>query len=113
MNNLDYSSIDRLMEFGLTMAVAQQMTQSFNEMLKKSCTPQVPFPKKEVENVDWYYAIDNNIAGPATDKEIKNLLISKKITPTTFMWKSGMEKWQYAREIPEILNFIMQLPPAL
>ena len=29
------------------------------------------------------------------------------------MWKQGMQSWKQAVEIPEILNYIMQLPPAL
>ena len=113
MNSSDYNSIDRLMEFGLSMAVAQQMTQSFNSMLKNNVMPQVPFPQKEPAASEWYYAVNNNIAGPATDREIKNLLVGKKITSSTLMWKGGMTTWQPAGDIPEILNFIMQLPPAL
>lgn len=113
MNSSDYNSIDRLMEFGLSLAVAQQMTQSFNSMLKNSCTPQVPFPKNNLPETEWYYAVDSNIAGPATDREIKTLLVAKKITSKTLMWKSGMENWKPAGQISEILNFIMQLPPTL
>lgn len=112
MSQPDYSSIDRLMEFGMSMAVAQQMVQSFNSMIASSVTPQIPFPDKSSAR-EWYYAIDGKVAGPACEQEVKSLLLSKRITSDTLMWSRDLNNWKPAGEIPQILNFIMQLPPAL
>lgn len=113
MNDNSFQPIDRLIEFGLSMAVAQQMTSSFNQIINNAQTPRVPFPGESSRQIEWYYAVDGNIAGPANEAEVKNLLLHKRINNATMMWKQGMQSWKQAVEIPEILNYIMQLPPAL
>ena len=44
--------------------------------------------------MDWYYAQDNQQAGPVSDEKLAPLIQSGAITPATLVWHSGLAGWQ-------------------
>ena len=44
--------------------------------------------------MNWYYVINGQQAGPATDAQLDELLRSGKISPDTLVWREGMANWQ-------------------
>lgn len=108
----DFSAIERLMEFGIGMGVAQQMIGSMNTTMQSMQTPIAKLPQEPGK--EWYVVgADNKPAGPYTEREIKRMLLDKTITKDTLVWSQGMAEWQRASEQPDIIKMITLLPPQL
>lgn len=111
----DFSSIDRLVEFGMGLGLAQQMITTMNSAINRMQIPGVnagstgqtgnslpPF-----NHPRWYAVVNNRQAGPLNDGEILQLIRSNDIEDNTLMWCSGMNGWQMACNIPEINKIIV------
>ena len=112
MSENNFSAMDRLMEFGLGMAMAQQMINAMNQTMQ---TMQIPEAARPVQpkGTEWYVAMDGKPTGPYSENEIKSLLLEKKVTKDSLVWCAGMSTWQTAESTPSILKLFLQLPPAL
>lgn len=102
----DFSSIDRLVEFGMGMAIAQQMVNTMNHAMNNAQVPGVCANSAISLNPNqpqrqWYAVIDGNIAGPMDTPQTEQLIRMGKISSDTFLWQPGMAGWTLAREIPE------------
>jgi hypothetical protein len=108
-----FYSIDRLIEFGMGMAVAQQMVQSMNQTMRDMHIPgagnsMAPNPER------LYYAVfEGKQAGPFSETEIARLINDKKVSKETLVWYPGLSNWKTAENIPEILKLVALTPPAL
>lgn len=112
MNDSNFSVLDRLMEFGLSMGIAQQMISTMNQTMQAMQIPETakPVPPKLTE---WYAAIDGKATGPFSEQEMKNLLLERKVTKESLVWCAGMLDWQTAEHTPGLLKLLLQLPPSL
>ena len=108
-------SVENLVEFGMGVAVANQMVSSMNNVIKNTA---VPGANNTVSNntktdVVYYAAIDEKAAGPFTVTELSRLIADKKINKNTLIWQPGMPEWKRAEEIPEVLKIVALTPPPL
>lgn len=105
------NSIDKLVEFGLGVSVARQMIHMMNSTMQSMCVPgqTINQPKQK----EWFVAIDRKPSGPYSGEDMKKLLLDKKLEQNDLVWCSGMREWQQAKNVPEILKMIIQLPPSL
>lgn len=114
MNEHSFYSIDRLVEFGLGMALARQMVNVMNESMKNMYVPgsmqSMPAPPAATH---IYVAIDGRPVGPLTEKEFAALVAERKVTKETLAWLPGMAGWQPLQEIPSILRVVAMAPPPL
>jgi len=111
MNDDNFYSIDRLIEFGMSTAVAQQMVQSMNKAIS---TMQIPGDFSYINSTKqtFYFAIIDGLQmGPFSEQEISRLISEKKIMKETYIWKPGLVKWQIAEQLPEILKLVALNPP--
>ncbi len=112
----NFYSIDRLMEFGLGMAMAQQMVRVMNESMKDMYVPgsaaTIPQPAGGTMQ-PIFVAIDNNPAGPFTDMEFKELVAAGKVNKDTLVWQPGQKEWNPVEKVPAILKIIALTPPPL
>lgn len=110
MNEDSFFSINRLVEFGMGLAVAQQMVQTMN---KAMTTMHIPGSMNPIQSVApfYYVMIDGNQAGPFSEQEISRLISEKKIAKETFIWKPGLVQWEIAEKLPEILRLVALTPP--
>ena len=110
----DFYSVDKLIEFGLPANAANEMINSMNQVFNKMKTPGVDITPN-VENTwteDLYYAVvDGKESGPYSMKEVVRLIVDKKITQESYIWRPGMRDWDYARNFPEIVRLIAIAPP--
>lgn len=122
MDNNNFFSIDRLIEFGMSMAVAQQMVQTMNQTMQSmyipgtmnSMTPAQPSqaaPMPQPLPQVFYVVIDGNSVGPLSEIEVLKLISSKQITKDTYIWKPGMSEWQTVEQAPEVLKLVLLAPP--
>ncbi|HIZ87415.1 MAG TPA: DUF4339 domain-containing protein [Candidatus Coprenecus pullistercoris] len=101
-----FNSLDRLLEFGMSMAVAQQMIATMNHVIDNMQTPGSGAPVIKTES-QYYAIVDNVQIGPITEPEVNTLVSSYKIKEDTLMWKPGMSGWTQAKLIPEIMKLII------
>lgn len=113
MNEQSFFSIDRLVEFGLGMGLAQQMVGMMNQYMQSMYVPgsiqSMPKPMPQI----YYVAIDGQQVGPLNDSELSHLIIQKKINKDTLSWVPGMVSWKPIEQVPAILKVIALTPPPL
>lgn len=111
----DFSSLDRLIEFGFGMGLAQQMVQTMNTTVnhmqipgvnagttgQQLCCQQTPPPAQ------WYMVADQKVAGPFTDDEIARLVELHKVDADSWVWCYGMKDWEKAADVPLINKYII------
>lgn len=109
MNSDNFASIDRLVEFGLGMAVAQQMVNSMNHALQNSHVPGAHNPLQPPRS--YHAVLDDHSAGPFSESELSRLITEGRLTKATPVWRPGMPKWEPAQNVPEVLRLVALCPP--
>jgi hypothetical protein len=115
MNEYSFYSVDRLLEFGMSMAIAQQMVKSMNDMMANMHIPGFmnfsrPSEQNNPNNI-FYAIIDGKQEGPFSETEFARLITNKKVVKETYVWKPGMTNWQLAEKIPSVLQIVAVTPP--
>ncbi|SHK66745.1 DUF4339 domain-containing protein [Hespellia stercorisuis] len=113
MSDNNFYSIDKLVEFGMGITIANQMASSMNQSLNQM---EIPGAGKampsSIETV--YYAVMNDTQmGPYSITELSRLITDKKIVKETYVWKPGMKQWDLVENIPEVLRLIALTPPPI
>lgn len=110
-----FYSIDRLVEFGLSVGIATQMANSMNVSLQSM---QIPGARNNMQasalSVDgslYYAVIEGGAVGPLSVAELSRLIDEGRVTKETYIWKSGMPAWKLAEEFPEVLRLVALTPP--
>ena len=111
MNDDSFFSIDRLVEFGMGMAIAQQMVKTMNSAMDNMHVPGSMNPMQTSVPQFYFVVIEGNQAGPFSEQEISRLIADKKIVKETYIWKPGLPKWEFAEKLPEILKLVALAPP--
>lgn len=113
MDNNDYFSLDKLLEFGLGMGMAQQMINMMNQSMKSMCIPgSIQSMPQPVANI-YYVAINGQQYGPLKESELLEFIRDKKVTKDSLAWMPGMANWMSIEKIPPILKLIALTPPPL
>jgi hypothetical protein len=113
MNEDNFHSIDRLVEFGLGVAVARQMVNSMNHALSNGQAPGLMNQVKPASSPSYFVVLDGKPAGPFSEQELAKLIMDAKVVKTTFVWRPGFAKWQLAEELPDVLRLVALCPPPL
>ena len=163
--NNNFFSMDRLVEFGMGMAMSQQIVKSMNDMMSQMNVPpqiqvsrqgfsqnstigvqgavpgvgvvpgipvngmamatpvtqpvappvsQAQTPPFLPQIPDVYYVADKGKQeGPYNGTEIARLVMEKKVTAKTYVWKPGMQVWKTAADCPDLVALIALVPPEL
>ena len=113
MNNDSFFSIDRLVEFGMGMAMAQQMVQIMNQSMKQMYIPgsiqSMPTPQTQ----PFYIAINGQSVGPLTESDFARMVAEGQVTKDTLAWMPGMLGWKPIEQIPAILKIVATAPPPI
>lgn len=113
MDASDFFSTDRLVEFGMGMAAATQMTKSMNEAMASMDVPGAgkTMPGIESSKQVYYAALSGEATGPFSLTEMARLVTEKKVVRETYVWKPGMAEWKLAGDMSELLELIAITPP--
>ena len=113
MDNNSFFSIDRLVEFGMGMAVANQMVSTMNRAMQTmhvtGSGQTIPQPLQQI----YFVAIDNKPVGPLNEGELSQLIYQKKVKKDTLAWMPGMLGWQPVEKVSAILKSVALTPPEL
>ena len=113
MNDNSFYSIDRLVEFGMGMAMAQQMVRVMNETMQTMYVPGSIQSMPAAQPVTFYVAINGRQVGPISESEFTQLVTTKQVTKDTLAWMPGMLAWKPIEQIPSILKVIAVVPPPI
>lgn len=113
MDNRDFFSIDRLVEFGMGLAMAQQMVSVMNETMKTMYVPGAPNTIPAPQALSIYVAIDGKPVGPLNETEFIKMVSDKKVSCSTLVWMPGMMGWKPVDQVPDVLRIIALAPPPI
>ena len=111
MDDNSFYSIDRLIEFGMGLAMAQQMVKTMNDSMKNMYIPVAMNPLEPAHLQIYYVIIDNQQIGPLSDVDLIKLISAHKLTKDSLAWIPGQVGWQPIEKIPAILKVIALTPP--
>ena len=116
----DFSSLDKLIEFGLGLGIATQMMNTMNNAISRTAYPGVGInpglgiqPDKlgneslKKEPYGYYVVYDERMAGPLSEQEMSILIKEGKIKDKPFCWKPGQYSWRLAEDIPEVNKLLL------
>lgn len=116
MNDSNFFSVDRLVEFGMGMAMAQQMVNMMNQSMQQMYVPgsiqSMPQPKNQQPQL-YYVGINGQQVGPLHESELITMIKNRSVSKDTLAWMPGMPAWKPIEQIPEILKVIALTPPPL
>lgn len=115
MDDSNFFSIDRLVEFGMSAAIAQQMVTSMNKQFQQMHIPGSiqSIPQPAAPPPIFYVALNGEATGPIDEKELSRLIYTKQVTKETLAWMPGMADWQPVEQVPAILRIVALTPPPL
>ncbi len=111
MNEDSFFSINRLVEFGMSLAVAQQMVQTMYNAMTNMHVPGTMNRMQSAPQQFYYAMIEGKQAGPFSEQELSRLITEKKVVKETYIWKPGLVKWEIAEKLPEVLKLVALSPP--
>ena len=111
MNEDSFYSINRLVEFGMGIALAQQMVHTMNNTMTNMHVPGTMNQMQSGPQQFYYAIIEDKQAGPFTEQELSRLIAEKKVVNETYIWKPGLTQWETAENLPEILKIVVLSPP--
>ncbi len=113
MNDNNFFSVDRLVEFGMGIAMAQQMVNMMNQSMQQMYVPgsiqSMPQPKANI----YYVGINGQQVGPLNESELITMINNRSVNKDTLAWMPGMPAWKPIEQVPEILKIIALTPPPL
>lgn len=112
----NFYSIDRLMEFGLGMSMAQQMVRVMNDTMQSMYVPgsaaTIPQPATPVSQ-PIYVSLGGKASGPYNEAEFGRLIENGMVNKNTLVWQPGMSSWQPVECVPSVLKIVALTPPPL
>lgn len=69
---------------------------------------QSPPPPPQVQ---YFISVAGDQIGPLGWDVLKKMIQDRKITKQTYVWKQGMENWQFAGEVNELMPLFGAIPP--
>jgi hypothetical protein len=109
MSDDSFSSLDKLMEFGLGMGIAQQMVNTMNQTMANMQVPGVNTAVNPMVNdgSGYFVLIDNVQAGPFNEAELVQFVKNGKLTGDTLVWRRGMSGWSFAKNCCDINKLLV------
>ncbi|KAB2970618.1 MAG: DUF4339 domain-containing protein [Zoogloea sp.] len=111
MNDDNFLSIDRLVEFGLGVSVAQQMVNSMNHMIQNTIMPGLQTPFLSNGPTSFHVILDGKPAGPFSESELSRLITEGKVRKESHVWYPGMAQWDLVERVPAVLRLVALAPP--
>ena len=95
---------DKVVEFGMGMAMVQQIPQMMNAATAHT---NQPAPPPIPQAAAYFLAIDGKQYGPFTVEQLRPFVPTGQITAQTLVWCQGMSAWAPANSRPDIAVLFM------
>lgn len=113
MSDNNFYSMDKLVEFGMGVTIANQMATSMNQTLNQMTIPGAGKAMPTQSEIFYYAVLDGRQFGPYSLTELSRLIADKKIVKETYIWKPGMAQWDLVENVEEVLRLIALTPPPI
>ena len=107
----NFFSMDKLVEFGLSMAVAQQMVNAMNQTMQNMYVPGAQNAMASTPSQVYYAVVDDCQVGPLSEADLTKLIVEHRINKDTYIWMPGMNGWQVAEKVPQVMRLVALSPP--
>lgn len=122
MNDGFYTSIDKLVAFGLNSSLATSMIETMNQAIAAMQLPDyaknnridmtnsvaiTPTEKR------FFVAIDEKVVGPVTTNDLLQMMANREVVGDTMVWYHGLPGWAKADDLSELKMLFAEIPPAL
>jgi hypothetical protein len=111
MSISQFDAVDRLVDFGLSAAVAQRMVTSMNGALDAMNLPGRQLGSMDTATQGFWIVYEGKPAGPFQETQLIQLIANGKVTKSSHVWKPGMTQWTTVENAPEVLRLILLAPP--
>jgi len=106
----EFGSVERLVEFGLGMAVANQMIATMNQAIGSMTVPGAQAPMGgAVGNplLSYFVVVDGAQAGPFNEQQLEQLIREGKVTGESLVWRTGITAWVTASNLPDVNRLLL------
>lgn len=113
----DFSSLDKLVEFGLGIGIATQMINTMNHAIAQAAVPGVGINPGVTPNTSGnvappppanYYIVEaDRLAGPLSEQELEELVRKGVVKADTLCWRPGLQAWKLSEDIPEVNKLLL------
>lgn len=103
----DFSSIDRLVEFGLGLGLAQQMIKTMNYSIGNMIVPGADVNFNQIPTVKYFAIINNAQVGPLNQEELQEMIGKYLVEEDTLVWSPGLNSWKFAKDVPSVYKLIL------
>ncbi len=59
----------------------------------------------------FYVILDEKQLGPLSEQDLSRLIADGRIVKETYIWMPGMEKWDIAKNVSDVLRLVALTPP--
>lgn len=94
-----YASIDKLVEFGVGLAIAQQMVATMNQVMQQSAIAGSPQAYRQTDQQAFYVVIDSAVVGPWSRQQVQAAILTGRLGHASYIWTPGMPQWARASDI--------------
>jgi hypothetical protein len=111
MRQLDFNTLDKLVESNQWKAMSEQALESIKSMQTEvpqfGIQPHVVLPVfQNKEQEQYVLAVGTEQRGPFTLAQIRELLKADAITPDFYIWTQGWPEWKFIKDCPHIISMI-------
>lgn len=109
MRQLDFNTLDKLVESNQWKAMSEQALESIKSMQTEvpqfGIQPHVVLPVfQNKEQEQYVLAAGTEQRGPFTLAQIRNLIKAGAITPDFYIWTQGWPEWKFIKDCPHIIS---------
>lgn len=108
----DLFSVDKLVEFGMGVAIANQMTSAMNKSMSHMNDSEPAKSSLDIESM-YYVVIGGKQEGPYSVSELSRLISEKIVVKETYIWKPGMDCWTTVENVEEVIRIVALTPPPI
>ena len=104
---------NQALDFGVGLAMGQQLISNLQGGQAAPPAPVAPpaaltTPPPPPVQIQWFVSRGGQNLGPFTPEQLPQ----NGLTTQTHVWRSGMESWKLAAEVPELATVLASIPPA-
>ncbi len=107
----DYSALERLMEFGLGVGIAQQMVGTMNQVIQHTVRVGSPEAFRAADQQAFYVVVNGAVAGPWSRQQVQSALLTGTLARDTFVWTPGMAQWARSADVGYFHMPVIAPPP--
>lgn len=113
MDDSSFYSLDRMLEFGFGLAIAQQMAGTMQHINSNMGSHLNQMNSSVVMPEQIFAVVDNKQAGPFSLSEVAIKINKSEFSEETLIWFQGLSEWKKLGAIAGLNSLLNQSPPPI